>query len=91
MSNKDKAKQIIDSLPDYKIDKILLNLQRIQIDDEIEDDRFCENLLLRYLNDPDSEKHESISIEEFAVQEDIDEVITNRQGTVQSDCVLLLL
>lgn len=91
MSNKDKAKQIIDSLPDYKIDKILLNLQRIQIDDEIEDDRFCENLLLRYLNDPDSEKHESTSIEEFAVQEDIDEVITNRQGTVQSDCVLFLL
>lgn len=91
MSNKDKAKQIIDSLPDYKIDKILLNLQRIQIDDEIEDDRFCENLLLRYLNDPDSEKHESISIKEFAAQEGIDEVITNRQGTVQSDCVLLLL
>ena len=69
---KDKAKQIIDSLPDYKIDKILLILQGIQIDDEIEDDRFCENLLLHYLNDPDPEKHESISIEEFAAQEGID-------------------
>lgn len=72
MSNKDKAKQIIDSLPDYKIDKILLILEGIQIDDGTEDDRFCENLLLHYLNDPDTEKHESISIEEFAAQEGID-------------------
>lgn len=29
MSNKDKAKQIIDLLPDYKINKILLILQGI--------------------------------------------------------------
>lgn len=72
MSNREKAKQIIDSLPDYKIDKILLILQGIQIDDEIEDDKFCENLLLRYLNDPDPEKHASISIEKFAAQEGID-------------------
>lgn len=72
MSNREKAKQIIDSLPDYKIDKILLLLQGIQIDDGIEDDRFCENLLLHYLNNPDLEKHEGISIEEFAAQEGID-------------------
>ena len=49
MSNRDKAKQILDTLPDYKIDKILLILQGIQIDDEIEDDIFCENLTERFV------------------------------------------
>lgn len=55
MSNKDKAKQIIDALPDYKIDRILLILQGIQIDDEIKDDLFCENLVERYMQYEDYE------------------------------------
>ena len=71
MSNRDKAKQILDTLPDYKIDKILLILQGIQIDDEIEDDIFCENLTERYLRDDSADKNDSISLEEFAEQENI--------------------
>jgi hypothetical protein len=71
MSNRDKAKQILDTLPDYKIDKILLILQGIQIDDEIEDDIFCENLTERYLRDDSSDKNDSISLEEFAEQENV--------------------
>ena len=68
MSNRDKAKQILDTLPDYKI---LLILQGIQIDDEIEDDIFCENLTERYLRDDSADKNDSISLEEFAEQENI--------------------
>ena len=71
MSNRDKAKQILDTLPDYKIDKILLILQGIQIDDEIEDDIFCENLTERYLRDDSPDKNDSISLEEFAEQENV--------------------
>ena len=71
MSNRDKAKQVLDTLPDYKIGKILLILQGIQIDDEIEDDIFCENLTERYLRDDSSDKNDSISLEEFAEQENV--------------------
>ncbi len=61
MSEREQAKQIIDQLPEYKITKILYLLKGIQIDDEIEDDLFCENLAERYINDSD---HEVISFEE---------------------------
>ena len=61
MSEKEQAKQIIDQLPEYKMSKILYILKGIQIDDEIEDDLFCENLAERYLNDP---YHEVISFED---------------------------
>lgn len=56
MSNKERAKQIIDSLPDYKVTKILYLLQGIQFDDEIEDDIFCENLTEYYLNNRENDE-----------------------------------
>jgi len=55
MSEREQAKQIIDLLPEYKITKILYLLKGIQIDDEIEDDIFCENLAKRYLKERDKE------------------------------------
>ncbi len=42
-----------------------------RIDDEMEDDIFCENLLQKYLNDDSPDKHDTITIEEFAEQEGI--------------------
>lgn len=71
MSNREEAKLIIDKLPEYKIEKILLFLKGIEFDDEIEDDIFCENLLQKYLNDDSLDKHDTITIEEFAEQEGI--------------------
>ena len=65
MSDRELAKQIIDQLPEYKIAKILYLLKGIQIDDEIEDELFCENLAERYLNDSE---HEVIPFED-AIQE----------------------
>lgn len=38
---------------------------------EAEDDIFCENLLQKYLNDDSPDKHDTITIEEFAEQEGI--------------------
>lgn len=61
MSDKDIAKQIIDTLPDYKVSKILYLLKGIQIDDEIEDDIFCERLAAQYLSESN---HDTISFED---------------------------
>lgn len=41
MSNREEAKQIIDKLPEYKIEKLLLFLKGIEFDDEMEDDIFA--------------------------------------------------
>jgi len=71
MSNREEAKQIIDKLPEYKIEKILLFLKGVEFDDEMEDDIFCENMVQKYLNDDSPDKHDTITIEEFAKQEDI--------------------
>ena len=71
MSEREQAKQIIDTLPDYKMQAILMFLRGVEFDDELEDDRFCEKLVDDYLNDDSPDKHESISLEEFAAQEGI--------------------
>ena len=71
MSEREQAKQIIDRLPSYKISQILLFLKGIEFDDDIEDDLYCEKLVEEYLADPDPEKHDAITIEEFAQREGI--------------------
>lgn len=72
MSEREQAKQIIDKLPDYKISNILLFLQGVAFDDEIEDDLYCEKLYQDYLNDPDPEKDESITLDELLEREGIE-------------------
>ncbi len=72
MSEREQAKQIIDRLPEYKIPNLLLFLQGMQFDDDIEDDLFCQKMYEDYLNDPDPEKYETITIEELAAREGID-------------------
>ena len=44
----------------------------MQFDDEIEDDLYCEKLVEHYLNDPDPQKYEGITIEELAKREGIE-------------------
>lgn len=72
MSEREQAKQIIDKLPEYKIGDLLLFLQGMQFDDEIEDDLYCQKLYEDYLNNPDPDKHETITIEELAARENIE-------------------
>lgn len=71
MNKREQAKQIIDTLPEYKIDYILTFLKGVQFDDEIEDDLYCEQLVEDYLTNPDPQKHESITLEELAKREGI--------------------
>lgn len=70
MSDKEKVIQLLDKVPDYKIGYVLAYVQGITADEEA-DDRFCESLLQDYLNDKDSDKHDSMPMEEFAKQEGI--------------------
>ena len=72
MSEREQAKQIIDRLPEYKIGNLLLFLKGIQFDDDMEDDLYCQKLYEDYLNDPDPQKHNTITIEDLAAREGID-------------------
>ena len=72
MSEREQAKRIIDSLPEYKIPSLLLFLKGIQFDDELEDDLYCEKLVEDYLNDDSPDKHETITLEELAKREGIE-------------------
>jgi len=71
MSNKKKAKAIIDKIPDYKMQYILTFLQGFQLDDEIEDDLFCRRMVNDYINDDSADKDDSISIEQLAQELEI--------------------
>jgi len=71
MSEREQVMQIIDQLPDYKLGQILLFLRGVQFDNELEDDRFCEQLYLRYLENSDPNKHDTISLEKLAAREGI--------------------
>ena len=72
MSEREQAKRIIDSLPEYKISSLLLFLKGIQFDDELEDDFYCEKLVEDYLDDMSPDKHETITLEELAKREGIE-------------------
>lgn len=45
MSNREKAIQILNELPDYKLPYIVSYLRGFQADDEIEDDLYCAALV----------------------------------------------
>ena len=64
MSNRERAIDIINALPEYKMPYIVMLLQGMQFDDDIEDDIFCESLYQRYLDDPDPSKDEGYSLDE---------------------------
>lgn len=72
MSNREQIVQIIDQLPEYKLNRLLLFLQGVAFDDDMEDDLFCERLYQSYLDDPDPGKHETITLEDLMKQEGID-------------------
>ena len=65
MSEREQAKMIIDSLPEYKLEKLLVFLRGVAFDDEIEDDMFCEKMYQYYLNSPEGEKNDFVTFEEL--------------------------
>ena len=69
MSDRSKAINIINSLPDSQVHYAFNMLQSFcHALDESADEAFCEKLYTDYLNDPDPEKTNGMSIESFSEQ-----------------------
>ncbi len=64
MSNRDQAISLIDKVPDYKMGYAVAFLQGLVVDEEA-DELFCQNMVQDYINDPDPNKHDSITMEEL--------------------------
>ncbi len=65
MSDREMVSSLLDELPEYKLDMVMAYIQGL-LDDEAEDDAFCEKLYQEYQNDPDIHKSDSVTIEELA-------------------------
>ena len=63
MKNKERAIQLIDSVPAYKMESVIAFLQGIIADEEA-DDAFCKSLIAEY--EADDEKGDFITIDEMA-------------------------
>lgn len=68
MSEREMASALLEKVPDYKLGYVVAYLQGITAD-EAADDAFCEELVERYLSDP--EKGEGITLEALCEREGI--------------------
>lgn len=71
MSEKEQIIKLLDTFPDYKIGAILAFIQGMRFDEDLEEDAYCERLLERYQEDSSEDKHDTVTIEEFAESEGI--------------------
>lgn len=65
MSNRERAIELINVIPEYKLEYIVSFLRGFQLDDEIEDMMFCQRLVDEYENDDSPDKDETITLEEL--------------------------
>lgn len=78
MSSKDRFIQLLNDVPEHKMGYVLAYLQGL-LADEAADDAFCEALYDAYLNDNDPEKHDTVSLQSFAID-------AGNHGQVYKDC-----
>ncbi len=71
MSNRERAIELLNQVPEYKLGYVLAYIQGITADEEA-DDAFCERMYQNYLNDPDPEKDKTYSLEECKKEWGID-------------------
>lgn len=62
MSNKEKAIELLDQVPEYKMGYVLAYIQGLTADEEA-DDLFCQRMVENYENAPDEDK-EDIPLED---------------------------
>ena len=70
MSTREMINALLDSVPEYKMGYVLAYLQGLTADEEA-DNAYCEQLYQDYLNDPDPDKHQTISLEELCKREGV--------------------
>jgi len=72
MSNKELCLKLIDSFEEKQLADVLVLLQSVKnMLNEAQDDAFCLKLYNDYLDDPEPDKDEAISIHEFAATLDV--------------------
>ena len=57
MSEKERAIQLLDRVPEYKMGYVLAYIQGITADEDA-DDRFCEKMIQDYNSSPDEDKED---------------------------------
>lgn len=63
MSNKERAIELLNQVPEYKMGYVLAYIQGITADEEA-DDIFCQKIVENFENDPDPEKDKIYTLEE---------------------------
>ncbi|WP_124066245.1 hypothetical protein [Clostridium sp. E02] len=71
MNNRERAIELLNQVPEYKLGYVLAYIQGITADEEA-DTAFCERMYQNYLNDPDPEKDKTYSLEECKEEWGID-------------------
>lgn len=68
MSTKEMIYSMIDSFTEEQMEQVLLMLSSVKrmLNEEAADDAFCEQLAESYMTDDDPEKHDAVSIDDFA-------------------------
>ncbi len=68
MSTRERINSMIDEFSDEQLDDLLIMLMGLKkmLGAEMEDDAYCQKLLDDYLNDDSPDKHESITLDDFA-------------------------
>ena len=71
MSTREMINALLDSVPEHKMGYVLAYLQGLTADEEA-DNTYCEQLYQDYVNDPDPDKHQTISLEELCKREGVE-------------------
>lgn len=68
MSTREMLHSMIDSFTEEQMEQVLLMLSSVKrmLNEEAADDAFCEQLAETYISDNDPEKHDAVSIDDFA-------------------------
>lgn len=64
MSGREQVIEIVNALPEYKIQYLLAYAQGLYADEEVHDDILCEQMYNEYVNDTDADKDMTYSLEE---------------------------
>lgn len=69
MSTREMVYNIIDGFSDIQLIQVLSMLQNVKnLIDDAEDDEICEAMMREYLEDDSPDKHDTVSLEDFAAE-----------------------
>lgn len=64
MSSREFAVQLMNQVPDDKLDIVIAYVQELLARDDASDDAYCAKLYQNYLDDPDPDKEQTFTLDE---------------------------